>query len=329
VGYSGMQFVIDRQHKSTLLEQVREQLLSALHTGKMGAGDRLPSVRQLALRNGINVKTALAIYQRLRDEGYLELRTGSGAYVSAIEGAGLEQAYWLSMLRLIKSNLSEAVHLRVGPEQYAALVQSYVSRSRSSAPSFALIECNHEQINVFGNEISSRLRVPVLPVHLGKLRSPDRSSARLLADTDYFLTTHFHFREVKQLVGHSGKKVLQIALNPAFFPTLVAGARRGRLLMIVSNTDFFPRFKRALLEVGTPREVVERISAVDGSKLSRVRSAVAKAGTVYISPVCDPLVRQVIPTSLKELKFESILSPASLESLEALLLVHAQARPNT
>lgn len=43
--------------------------------------------------------------------------------MSAIEGADLEQAYWLSMLRLIKSNLSEAVHLRVGPEQYAALVQ--------------------------------------------------------------------------------------------------------------------------------------------------------------------------------------------------------------
>jgi DNA-binding transcriptional regulator YhcF (GntR family) len=324
-----MQFVINKQRKSTLLEQVREQLLSALHTGKLGAGDRLPSVRQLALRNGINVKTALAIYQRLRDESYLELRTGSGAYVAAIEGADLAQAYWLSMLRLIKSNLSEAVHLRVGPEQYAALVQSYVSRPRSSAPSFALIECNHEQINVFANEISSRLRVPVLPVPLAKLRSPDRSSARLLAETDYFLTTHFHFREVKQLVGHSGKKLLQIALNPAFFSTLVAGARCGRLLMIVSNTDFFPRFKRALLDVGTPREVVERISAVDGSKLSRVRSAVAKAGTVYISPVCDPVVRQVIPTGLKELKFESILSPASLESLEALLLVHAQARPNT
>jgi hypothetical protein len=70
--------------------------------------------------------------------------------------------------------------------------------------------------------------------------------------------------------------------------------------------------------------VVDRISAVDGSKLAAVRAAIAKAGAVYISPICNPAVRQVIPGRLKELKFESIVSQASFESLEALLLVHSQ-----
>jgi DNA-binding transcriptional regulator YhcF (GntR family) len=320
----GMQFVIDRQHENSLLEQVREQLLSALHTGKLGAGDRLPSVRQLALRNGINIKTALTIYQRLRDEGYVELKTGSGAYVSAIEGADLEQAYWVSVLRLIKSNLSEAARLQVEPERYVTLAQSYVSGLHLGGPRFAMIECNREQADVFASEISGRLGVPVLPVLLAELSSSDGSLARILSETDYFLTTHFHFREVKQLMGHGGKKLFQVALNPDFFPALVAAARRSRLLMIVSNTDFFPRFKRALLEVGTPREVVDRISAVDGSKLAAVLAAIAKAGAVYISPICNPAVRQVIPGRLKELKFESIVSQASFESLEALLLVHSQ-----
>lgn len=323
-----MQFVIDRNHKLAFLEQVREQLLSALHTGKLAAGDRLPSVRQLALRNGINIKTALGIYQRLRDEGYLELRMGSGAYVSAIEGADLEQAYWASMLRLIKSNLSEAGNLRVDPEQYAALVHGYVGRSSSTAPSLALIECNQEQINVFASEIFERLGVPVLSVLLDKLRSPDRNLSHVLSKTDYFLTTHYHYREVKQLVESYGRKLLQVALNPAFFPALVAEARRGALLMIVSDIEFFPRFKRALLEVGTPRDAVGRISAVKGSDLSRVRAAVAKARSVYISPVCDPLVHQLIPPRIRKLKFETIMSPASLESLEALLLVHSQGRAN-
>jgi DNA-binding transcriptional regulator YhcF (GntR family) len=282
-------------------------------------------VRQLALRNGINIKTALTIYQRLRDEGYIELKTGSGAYVSAIEGAGLEQAYWVSVLRLIKSNLSEAARLQVEPERYVTLAQSYVSGSRSGGPRFAMIECNREQTDVFASEISGRLGVPVSPVLLAELSSSDGTSARILSETDYFLTTHFHFREVKPLVGHGGKKLFQVALNPGFFPALVAAARRGRLLMIVSNTDFFPRFKRALLDVGTPREVVDRISAVDGSKLAAVRAAIAKAGAVYISPICNAAVRQVIPGWLKELKFESIVSQASFESLEALLLVHSQA----
>jgi hypothetical protein len=214
--------------------------------------------------------------------------------------------------------------LQVEPERYVTLAQSYVSGLHSGGPTFAMIECNREQTDVFASEISGRLGVPVSPVLLAELSSSDGSSARILSETDYFLTTHFHFREVKQLVGHGGKKLFQVALNPAFFPALVAAARRSRLLMIVSNTDFFPRFKRALLDVGTPREVVDRISAVDGSKLAAVRAAIAKAGAVYISPICNPAVRQVISGRLKELKFESIVSQASFESLEALLLVHSQ-----
>jgi DNA-binding transcriptional MocR family regulator len=42
--------------------------------GKVGDGDRLPSVRQMALRNSINHKTAFSIYQRLHLEGYITLR---------------------------------------------------------------------------------------------------------------------------------------------------------------------------------------------------------------------------------------------------------------
>ena len=41
----------------------------ALHIGKLSAGQRLPSVRQMAQRSGINLKTALAIYRRLQEEG--------------------------------------------------------------------------------------------------------------------------------------------------------------------------------------------------------------------------------------------------------------------
>jgi len=53
-----MQFSLDKNQKSTLLEQAREQLLVALHTGKVHAGDRLPSVRQVVLHSNINIKTA-------------------------------------------------------------------------------------------------------------------------------------------------------------------------------------------------------------------------------------------------------------------------------
>jgi DNA-binding transcriptional regulator YhcF (GntR family) len=43
-----------------------------VHIGKLHAGGRLPSVRQVALSNKINLKTAFSIYQRLNEEGLVQ-----------------------------------------------------------------------------------------------------------------------------------------------------------------------------------------------------------------------------------------------------------------
>lgn len=231
--------------------------------GKVGAGDRLPSVRQMALRNSINHKTAFAIYQRLHLEGYITLRRGSGAYVSDIDHADLEQAYCLSLFKLIKSNFAEADRLRVSPRDFTRLAQKYLNKSQLKSVKVAVIECNEEQIGVFAAEITNRLGVVVHPLLLSQLESPTRSTHRILSRADLFTTTHFHFKQVKSLVNGYQKKLLQLRLNPNFVPSIVNDARQGPLLMIVSNVNYFAAFSQSLLNVGTQRSVVERISAVD------------------------------------------------------------------
>lgn len=150
-----MQFLFDKEHKDSLFEQAFLQLVTALHMGKVGAGDRLPSVRQMALRNSINHKTAFSIYQRLHLEGYITLRRGSGAYVSDIDHADLEQAYCLSLFKLIKSNFAEAGRLRVSPRDFTRLAQNYLNKSQLKSVKVAVFECNDEQIGVL------RLRSPI------------------------------------------------------------------------------------------------------------------------------------------------------------------------
>jgi DNA-binding transcriptional regulator YhcF (GntR family) len=51
-------------------------------TGALRAGDRLPSVRELALFSGANVNTARAAYATLEDEGLLESQQGRGTFVA-------------------------------------------------------------------------------------------------------------------------------------------------------------------------------------------------------------------------------------------------------
>jgi len=137
-----MQFLLDKTQTTSLFEQARDQLLTALHLGSVRGGQRLPSVRQIAQRNGINSNTAFAIYQRLQQEGYIELRTGSGAYVANIDGIDFDQGYCLSILRLVKANLAEAGHLKLDPQSYQRLVERFINRSRLASTQVTVVECN-------------------------------------------------------------------------------------------------------------------------------------------------------------------------------------------
>ncbi|MEK6300240.1 MAG: GntR family transcriptional regulator [Acidobacteriota bacterium] len=319
-----MQFLLDKNRKSALVEQAREQLITALHVGTLRNGDRLPSVRQISQRNGINIKTAFSIYQRLKDEGYIELRTGSGAYVADIDNADLDQDYCRSILELIQSSLAAAGQLKIEPAQYHGLVQNFVDRSCLESVQVTVVECNEEQIHVFAHEITSRLRVRVFPVLLEQLASPDRKAEKALSRTDYFVTTDYHFKEVKKLLAGYQKKILKLRLHSSFLPELVAAARRGRVLMIVSNSDFLPQFLDNLTKLGFSPAVLDRISAVDGDDLGGVRAGLAQARSVYVSPICDPRIRRLVPARVKELKLEHMLSDESLGALEAVMLFHGR-----
>lgn len=315
-----MQFVLDKDHKDTLFGQAYLQLLTALHMGQVRAGDRLPSVRQVARRSGLNVKTVLAIYQRLQSEGYVTLRAGSGAYVSDIDEANLEQAFSLTIFRMIKSGLTEAGRLGVAPGEYARLVRGFVGRARIRKARVAVVECNEEQIGLFAHEITERTGINVCPLLLARLESQDRRALAALSRADYVATTHFHFRRVKTFTERYGKRLLQLRLNPAFVPAIVAAARLGTVLMLVSDADYFPAFRRSLTQIGTPPAVVARIAAADHSDLERARMLVTGARTVYVSPISSPQLRRLLPPGVAELKFDGTLAGESLEMLEAFVL---------
>lgn len=99
------------------------------------------------------------------------MRRGSGAYVSDFDQADLEQAYCLSLFKLIKSNFAEADRLRISPRDFTKLAQSYLNKSQLKSVKVAVIECNEEQIGVFASEITNRLGVVVHPLLLSQLEN--------------------------------------------------------------------------------------------------------------------------------------------------------------
>ena len=72
--------------------QLIEQVRHAVETGVLQDGDLMPSIRALAETLVISHNTVAKAYLELQHEGLVELRHGSGAYISAPKGATARSA---------------------------------------------------------------------------------------------------------------------------------------------------------------------------------------------------------------------------------------------
>ena len=76
-------FQVDTKHPTPLYHQLDRSIRFAIATGKLGLGDQLPTVRQLAVDLRINANTVAKVYAELERSGVVETRGGVGTFVTA------------------------------------------------------------------------------------------------------------------------------------------------------------------------------------------------------------------------------------------------------
>ena len=76
-----MDFQLDTQSGVPFYRQIIEQVKVAISRGRLEPGDRLPTVRQMAVDLSVNPNTVVRAYRQLETEGVLETQQGSGTFV--------------------------------------------------------------------------------------------------------------------------------------------------------------------------------------------------------------------------------------------------------
>ena len=74
---------VDARDRTPIYAQLDRALRAAIATGRLAAGDQLPTVRQLAVELSVNANTVARVYAELERAGILETRRGVGTFVSA------------------------------------------------------------------------------------------------------------------------------------------------------------------------------------------------------------------------------------------------------
>jgi DNA-binding transcriptional regulator YhcF (GntR family) len=78
---------LDAKAGTPLFDQLRTQIIDGIRDGRLAAGARLPTVRELAARVGLAVNTVARTYRELETAGLVETRGRSGSFVCGVDPA--------------------------------------------------------------------------------------------------------------------------------------------------------------------------------------------------------------------------------------------------
>lgn len=78
-----MDIVISNNTGKPIYEQITTQVKAMIISGKLKAGDAIPSMRALAKSIHVSVITVQRAYEELQRDGFIETTVGRGSFVSA------------------------------------------------------------------------------------------------------------------------------------------------------------------------------------------------------------------------------------------------------
>ncbi len=112
-----------------IIDQIRYQVAS----GALRAGDRLPSVRDLARQLPVNQNTVLKAYDLLSREGLLTRRQGDGTFVEDAPPALKKSERVKRLSTVLRQAAVQAVHFEIGPDELHELLDRQIDAVRKGS----------------------------------------------------------------------------------------------------------------------------------------------------------------------------------------------------
>ena len=98
-----------------IYEQIKEGLRKLVVSGALSAGEKLPSVRELASQLAINPNTIQRAYRELENEGYIYTLVGKGTFVA--ENSNIDNTREKELLQDFDELVTELLYLEVPKEK--------------------------------------------------------------------------------------------------------------------------------------------------------------------------------------------------------------------
>jgi GntR family transcriptional regulator len=125
---------IEKGSSTPISRQIAEQIAALCTSGSLKAGERLPSVRQLAQELTVNQNTVLRVYERLAAEGLVEMRHGEGTFVAANALRRRHEKQRKQFMDELSLVLRRGLMLGIPPAELQDLFEQGLSTAADSTP---------------------------------------------------------------------------------------------------------------------------------------------------------------------------------------------------
>ena len=112
-----------------IYEQIKEGLRKLVVSGAISAGEKLPSVRELASQLAINPNTIQRAYRELENEGYIYTLVGKGTFVA--ENGNIDDTREKELLREFDELVTELLYLKVPKEKLTERIDTVAEGSEN------------------------------------------------------------------------------------------------------------------------------------------------------------------------------------------------------
>ncbi|MGE5676329.1 MAG: GntR family transcriptional regulator [Mycobacterium leprae] len=124
-----MWYHIDPSSGTPIYRQLVDQVRQAVASGVLKSGDRLPSVRDLAVELAVNPNTVAKAYQELERDGVIETPRGRGSFVADRKQTASEAERLRQFAEAADRLAVEAYRLRIGSERASQLFQERLAEA--------------------------------------------------------------------------------------------------------------------------------------------------------------------------------------------------------
>ncbi|MGQ0815016.1 MAG: GntR family transcriptional regulator [Gemmatimonadota bacterium] len=249
------------KNRFELIQHLRDRIVGELHVGHLRAGDRLPSIRDVALQLEKNPRTVATAYRALEKEGLVEVRGRAGVFVARQEvlgdGTSEELARWLSGV------VAEAWKRGITVAALSRFVRRCTVSTRLRC---GLVEVVEDAIVALGYELENDWGIDVRVV------APEAFARRPedFDDVDFFAATSFNAAPIHGEVERLGKPLVVLTVHPQLQAAIRGRLRDGRLAVVAVDARFEDRIRVAYAAEPSDVDKVHFVLASDHGAVAQL-----------------------------------------------------------